>query len=171
MHPHTDECTAAIAGFATAVDPTQLGVLPTTCTLKDLSAVLESLPDERTAALGSQPVTATVRHFRSARLPQIRAWLSGDRVMLLDAESPAVAAEAYLQALGRPEARLDFPWEHVTLKDAELVWPARGVVLVSSPHVRGVIRVGIFPPTSLVMYLLTRRLNASSDESTESAGP
>jgi hypothetical protein len=70
-----------------------------------------------------------------------------------------------LHALGAPEGRFDYPWEHVTLKDAELVWPTRGVVLVSSPHVRGVVRIGIFPPTSLATYLMTTRLKMSSHDS------
>lgn len=149
--PMTD-CRAAIAAFASA-DPAQIRGLPATCTLADVSDVLTSLDASSRGALGPNSGPFDVRYYKSEKLPQIAAWIDGTgNLALLDTESPPGAEAAYLAALGEPEARLDYAWAGTMLAHAELVWPGRGVLVIASSGVRGVVRVGVFAPTSLAEY-------------------
>lgn len=150
--PHP-ECRAAIEGFASA-DPARLVPLPNGCTLADARAVLHSLDAESRGQIGEQPTMAfAIHYFSSDKLPQLSVWVDrDDRVILIDADRPPVSAEAYLRVFGEPEARLDYAWRGATLERGEHVWPARGVVVVASPDVTGVVRVGVFAPTTLADY-------------------
>jgi hypothetical protein len=157
------ECREAIEGFMSG-DAARLRALPADCTLADASAVVPPLAGEARGELGEQIRTPTLRYFTVAKFGRVRAWLDGEHIALLDAESPPAALDAYLHALGEPEARLDYAWEHTKLEGAELVWPARGVVVAASADVKGVIRVGIFPAMSLADYRRTTRYSGAIDD-------
>lgn len=147
------DCSAAISAFA-SVDPPHLRGLSATCTLADLSAVLKQLDGSTRGLLGNDGSAFDIRLFSSAKLEEIHAWIdSKGTVALLDADKPPGTEAAFLAALGEPEARFDYAWgTGGTLQKAELVWPAKGVVLVSSGHVTGLVRLGVFAPTTLADY-------------------
>jgi hypothetical protein len=157
------ECREAIEGFVSG-DAARLRALPAGCTLADVSAVVPPVEGEARGELGEQIRTPTLRYFTVPHFGRVRAWLDAEHIVLLDAEEPPAALDAYLHALGEPEARLDYAWEHVKLEGAELVWPARGVVVAASADVKGVIRVGIFPAMSLAEYRRTTRFVGKIDD-------
>ena len=156
--PMTD-CSAALSAFGSA-DPARVRGLPATCTLADVSAVLTPQTGSSRGDLGADGPAFDIRFFSSPALPQITAWLDEKGVVvLLDAENPPGTVAAYLAALGEPEARLDYVWGNVTLKQAELVWPAKGVVLVGGSGVKSLVRVAAFAPTTLADYEARLRYN------------
>ena len=166
--PMTD-CSAAISAFASA-DPTRVRGLPATCTLADVSAVLTAQTGSSRGDLGTDGPAYDIRFFSSARLEQIRVWIDErGTVAFIDAENPPGTHDAFIAALGEPEARLDYVWGNVTLKNAELVWPGKGVVLVAGSGVKGIVRLGVFAPSTLAVYEARLRYNGEdiSDHSDE----
>jgi len=144
------DCTDAVAGFASA-DPTRLRPLPATCTLDDVTKTLHSLDARSRGELAGR--TVAIHWFSSENLPKIHAWVDDTgHVVLLDADWPPGPADAFISALGPPEQKLDYEWRGSPLERAELLWPSRGAVMVSSDQVKGVIRIGVFAPTSLDDY-------------------
>jgi hypothetical protein len=147
-----NDCIAAIEAFASA-DPTRLRALPATCTLADATAVLHAPRAKTRGMLGTRDSGLDVHFFASEQLAEITAWVDQTgRLVLLDAERPPGKEAAYLTALGEPDARLDYVWGTSTLEQGELVWTARGAVIVAGPDVKAVVRVGVFAPTSLADY-------------------
>jgi hypothetical protein len=57
-----------------------------------------------------------------------------------------------MTALGHPDHELDYAYRGNTLEGAEKVWLGRGALVVASPHVKGLLRVGVFAPSSLDDY-------------------
>jgi hypothetical protein len=156
--PMTD-CSAAISAFGSA-DPARLRGLPERCTLADVSPVLTSLDATSRGILGPEGESYDIRFFSSSALEQITVWIdSRGQVVFLDAEKPPGTADVFLAALGEPEARLDYVWGDVPLKSAELVWPAKGVVLVASSGGKHLVRLGVFAPTTLADYQARLRYN------------
>jgi hypothetical protein len=152
MPPAQTECSAAITGFASG-DPAQLRPLPATCTLSDVAAALHSLDTDSRGVLAERKSLMTIRWFSSPKFPKILAWLDErGHVVLLDAVYPPGDANVYVRALGAPEHRLDYKWRGDVLQGAELVWPSHGAVVVTSPEVKGIIRIAVFAPTTLDDY-------------------
>ena len=148
----TTDCRTAIAAFATA-DPARVTGLPRGCTLADVARELTSLDASSRGSLGPEGGAFDVRYFKSAALAEIHAWLGADgAVALLDADTPPGVLDAFVAALGEPEARLDYPRSGIVLEKAEVVWPAKGVVFVAGTGVKGLIRIGVFAPPTLVDY-------------------
>lgn len=155
--PMTD-CSAALSAFG-SVDPVNLRGLPATCTLAEMGTVLKPLSGSSRGLLGRDETAFDIRYFAGSSLPQITAWLdTSGRVLLLDAESPPGKLENFIAALGEPEARLDYVWGDSTLKGGELVWPAKGVVLVAS-GTNHLVRLAVFAPTTLADYETRLRYN------------
>lgn len=159
------DCIAAIEAFASA-EPARLRALPASCTIADVTAALRSLDATSRGMLGKRSAALAVHYFAADQLPEIHAWADADgRVVLLDADRPPGSAAAYTTALGEPDARLDYPWKGSPLAQAEHVWAARGAVVVASPSVTGVLRVGVFAPTTLADYeAQLRYLDIETDE-------
>lgn len=156
--PMTD-CNAAISAFGSA-DPVTLRGLPATCTLADVAAALKPLDGSSRGELGPEAGAFDLHFFASPSLAQITAWIDArGRVVLLDAESPPGTAAAFGAALGEPEARLDYTWGDVPLSKGEMVWPAKGVVLVASGGGKNLVRLGVFSPTTLADYEARLRYN------------
>ena len=148
----SSECTDAIAGFASG-DPARLRPLPASCTLDDVKRTLKSLDASSNGMLAQRKDRVVVHWFSSERLAKIHAWVDEQgHLVLLDAEWPPTAAADYERVLGTPEHKLDYQWRGDVLQQAELVWLTRGAVVVASPNVKGVLRVGIFAPTTLDDY-------------------
>ena len=149
---HTNDCTAAITGFASA-DPARFRPLPAACTLADVQHALRDLHTTTRGSLAHRSDPMTIHWFASERLPEIHAWFDpGGHLVLLDADHPPGAAGDFARALGPPDHRLDYAWHASTLEKGEMLWLARGVVAVENPGVQGLLRVGIFAPTSLEAY-------------------
>ena len=148
----SNDCTDAIAGLASA-DPARMRPLPATCTVDDVTKTLHSLDTRSFGTLAQRKDRVAIHWFSSERLPKIHAWVDeAGHVLLLDAEWPPAPIEDYVKVLGPHEHTLDYQWRGDPLKDAERVWLGRGVVVVSSPAVKGVLRVGVFAPTTLEDY-------------------
>ena len=139
-------CRRAIAGFASA-DPQRLVTLPATCGIADAGAELHSLDAISTGELGEPIEVARVHHYAAPKLERVRIWERDGRVVLVEAEFPPAPVADYIRALGEPQVRL--PQEE--LPDPELVWPARGIMLVAAGPT-GASRVGLFPAQSLADY-------------------
>jgi hypothetical protein len=149
---HTNDCTAAIAGFASG-DAARFHPLPTTCTLADVQRTLRSLDTTTRGTLAHRTNPMTIHWFASERLPEIHAWFDpGGHLVLLDADNPPGSAEAFTAALGPPDHRLDYPWHASTIANGELLWLARGVVVIADAGAKVVRRVGVFAPTTLEAY-------------------
>jgi hypothetical protein len=148
----SSECTDAISAFASA-DPMRIRPLPSGCTLDDVKRTLHSLAAWTRGMLAERKDATIIHWFSSERLPKIRAWVDAtDHVILLDADSPPVSADDYAKVLGPPDQKLDYAWRGQTLEQAELVWLARGALVVASAGLKGVLRVGVFAPTTLDNY-------------------
>jgi hypothetical protein len=71
--------------------------------------------------------------------------------VLVDAESPPAPVADYVRVLGEPGARLDHEELDEVDRGAELVWPARGIVIITAGET-GASRIGLFPPQSIDDY-------------------
>jgi hypothetical protein len=146
------DCTAAIVAFVSA-DPARIVPLPSSCTAADVATALHPPDATSLGMLGKRDHRMKLHWFVSGKLARIRAWIDpAGRVVLLDAEWPPAPLEQYIKVLGQPDHRLDYAWSGTVLERGELLWLSRGVVIVASPGVTGIVRAGIFTPTSLDDY-------------------
>jgi len=149
---HTNDCTAAITAFASA-DPARFRPLPASCTLADVQHALRQLDTTTRGTLAHRNDPMTIHWFASEQLPEIHAWFDpSGHLVLLDADRPPGTLEAFTKAFGPPDHRLDYPWHATTIEKGELLWLARGVVVIQKPEVAGLLRAGIFAPTTLEAY-------------------
>lgn len=73
---------------------------------------------------------------------QVRAWLDGDRVAVLEVESPEITnSRELLDELGEPDGRLDAYRHTVRVPGGEWVYASRGLTLF------------VYPPDALIYHL------------------
>ncbi|HUS29160.1 MAG TPA: hypothetical protein VMZ53_11635 [Kofleriaceae bacterium] len=149
--PPSSPCEGAIAGFASA-EPAHLVVMPATCTRAELAAMMHDDNLWTRGSLGDANATYEMGYLSSPRLKNANAFLDEHgHVRLITAEMPPGTEAQYRAALGEPDVAIDYVFgdPDVVLRKGELLWLSRGVTLVVS---KGLIRVGIFPPTTLEQY-------------------
>ncbi len=92
---------------------------------------------------------------------QVRIWLKGDRVLMIDAdfsaEQPPVKTK--LPILGEPETRLDNYLGVIFIERSEWVYAGRGLTLFINPEDGTLLRLAIYPPTTADEYVRGLRLD------------
>jgi hypothetical protein len=172
MHSETpagnvSSCDAALELLAAARFGEWQG-LPSTCSIDDLSRRFgPPLGGPARAALGEDQLPTDFMVFGlNGQSRPLRVFEEHRRVLLLDLEYPTLGGDAdTLQAaLGAPAARLDFPWNVLLLKDAEWVYPGRGLTLFINPDTRKILRWAVYTPTDLETYMRRLRLQLAEHE-------
>jgi hypothetical protein len=142
--------------------------LPHDCDIDALSRRLGApLGGPARATLGQEQRPTEFMVFRlDGQSRPLRAFEEQRRVLLLDLEYPVFDddADELRTALGDPAARLDFPWNVLLLKEAEWVYPARGLTLYINPDTRKVLRWAVYAPTDLDAYMRRLRLQLAEHE-------
>jgi hypothetical protein len=83
----------------------------------------------------------------------VRAWLDGERLALLEVESPALANPTrLLSALGEPDARLDAYRYTVLVTAGEWVYARRGLTLFVYPTENYIYHLAVYAPCSVAEY-------------------
>lgn len=160
-------CEAALALLAAGSFQEWQG-LPPGCSIDDLTRYLGApLGGPARAALGEdlQPTDFMVFQLGGQSRP-LRAFDEQGRALLLDLEYPALGddADTLRAALGAPEAQLDFPWNVLVLREAEWVYPRRGLTLFINPDTRKILRWAVYAPTDLETYRRRLRLQLAERE-------
>jgi len=139
------ECALALEGFVSQ-DPARLRALPAACTLEDARQVLQATKAQTPTFLGTGNNPVRLYFFKAEKLKSVRVWIDQtDHVILVDTDHVPAPPEQYFQALGEPDAHLDFPWRSTVIPGGEHVWLNRGVSIVHKPdYTTRVIHVGIF---------------------------
>ncbi len=136
--------------------------LPAECRFADISRKFQLVADARgQSRLGDRQASFAVVTVSGYTEP-VRVWLDdADRVVLMDVEYPSMrlAPGDLLRVLGEPAAKLDTYWGTIELDAAEWVYPDRGLVLFINPDTNEVLRLGVFPATSLDGYEREFRMN------------
>lgn len=140
------------------------GLAPET-SLADVAAVCDADTTWRaTAWLGDehQPaewLSGTCREYEMG----IRIWVApgGHRVLLMDTESPVLRTElpVLLQTLGTPAAKLESYLGTFCLEESEWVFASRGLTLYVNPETLQLLRLAVYPATSLEDYRRNLRLD------------
>jgi len=142
--------------------------LPLDCSIEDLTRHFGApLGGPARAALGEDMLPTDFMVFQmSGQSRPLRAFEEQGRVLLLDQEYPVLGddADTLRAALGAPEAQLDFPWNVLVLKEAEWVYPRRGLTLFINPDTRKILRWAVYAPTDLVTYKRRLRLQLAERE-------
>lgn len=162
-------CDAAFAAIANG-DYSDWQGLPADC---PLGAFLERFPPVNDG-VGKFHLGSSFRSmaFRVSLPPRtgdepLRAWFDERRVVLVDMEASATLAsrrEALVAALGEPEAKLESYFGVLELKDAEWVYPERGITLIIDPEDDRLMRVLLYPRTDLDTYQRELRIDFEERE-------
>lgn len=138
-------------------DLSQWRGLPAECSLATVGSVLE-VPPGGPRASGSIGEAGRELEWLSASSPyfpySVRVWLSGDQVILLDAEILGKASdlEALVAKLGPPAATLDSYFGAAPMPGSEWVYPELGLTLFVEPENHNPLRVVVYPATTLAGY-------------------
>lgn len=138
------------------------GLAPET-SLADVAAVFPVEDDWRGAGhLGEEGREMSWLSVEAEGYPQgLRVWLDQDRVVLIDAESPALSTglPALLRAIGEPEARWEAYLGTLLIPGSEWVYPGRGLTLHVNPENGILLRLLAYAPTTLEGYRRRLRLD------------
>jgi hypothetical protein len=149
-----DSCSDAMSKFLSKDLTTWTG-LPATCTLAALSG-LEVGDDETQTVLGEAAEPAVYRRARASSYSEaITLWLRDGKIVRISVRLPELPdPPGLLHALGAPDAKLD-AWSAITptlVREAEWVYPRRGIALVLSSDKRNVLELVTYAPTSIDEY-------------------
>lgn len=93
----------------------------------------------------------------------IRIWVEPGqhRVLLMDTESPVLVTDlpVLLQTLGTPEAILDSYLGTFCLPESEWAFASRGLTLYVNPETQQLLRLAVYPATSVEDYRRNLRLD------------
>jgi hypothetical protein len=159
-----DSCEEALSAFARRQYGDWKG-LPA-CTLAQLTASFPLLNQGiGTGRLFDRPAEYRMVTVEGYPRP-VRAWFSGDRLALLDAEYPDASKTlaADFERLGEPELKLDSHWDIHLLAQGEWIWASRGLSALVNPGNRVVLRIRAFAPVSLEQYQKYLRIESRSIE-------
>jgi hypothetical protein len=130
--------------------------LPDECDLETIYRVLPPVVDaEAVGMLGA----FLPRRFRMVQAPgyprNIRVWFDGPRAVALEAGLPQLhrRLSETLSGWGEPEAKLDYMFDVLTLRQAEWVYAGRGLAAAINPDNQIALRIVVFAPTTLDRYL------------------
>src|SRR5271167_3176520 len=140
------------------------GLAPET-SLADVAAICDADMTWRAGAwLGeahrrAEWVNATFREYPMG----VRIWVEPgqDRVLLMDTEFPVLVTDlpVLLTTLGTPSAKLDSYLGTFCLPESEWTFPSRGLTLYVNPETQRLLRLGVYPATSLEDYRRSLRLD------------
>jgi hypothetical protein len=134
---------------------TSLRGLPATCTADDVASVLGSSGSPSRGRLGDPARDIELRFYRvDGWTQQLRGWYEHGRLLLVDVDRPEPPGgwQAFVQALGEPDGRLDYAWRIHTLREAEWVYASRGLAVVVKPDPGLILRLALFAPTTMGTY-------------------
>jgi|SRR5687767_9636821 len=142
--------------------------LPQGCVLTDVAAMF-SLSNQGVGAghLGRRQRQVEFRMFQVKGYQRpVRAWFDSTQLTMLDAEHPGLEQQlpGVLASLGEPEAKLDFYWDVVEIKKGELVYASRGITFFTDPTDNQVLRLLVFPATTIEDYIEKFRLEFRMQE-------
>jgi hypothetical protein len=137
--------------------------LPTGCSLTEMTAMFPLLNQGvGSGHLGRRHRQVEFRMLQVNGYQQpVRAWFDSMRLAMLDAEHPGLVEEqsaALLVSLGEPEAKFDFYWDVVEIKEGELVYSSRGMSLFTDPTDHQLLRLLVFPVMTVEEYVQNFRL-------------
>ena len=91
----------------------------------------------------------------------LRVWTVDDRVVLIDAREVRLAGgvSSLLAALGAPAATLDSYLGVLEIPRSELVFPDRGLTVYVNPENRALLRIAVYAPATLDLYVRDLRLD------------
>jgi hypothetical protein len=135
--------------------------LPKSCTIADLTQYFPRIsPGEGRAGLGRREAYFTrvkAESFDSS----IRVWLQDTQVLMLDVEALEKSSElsTLLSELGEPATKLDCYLGTLLFKEAEWVYPERGLTLFVDVNSQRLVHIVMFPATTMASYESEFRLN------------
>lgn len=142
--------------------------LPRGCSLTDVTAMFSLL--NQGVGVGHLGRRQRQVEFRMLQIKgyqrTVRAWFDAKQLAMLDAEHPGLEQQlsSVLASLGEPEAKLDFYWDVLEIKKGELVYASRGITFFTDPSDHRVLRLLVFPPTTLDDYIEKIRLEFRMQE-------
>jgi hypothetical protein len=156
--PAPSSCADALRAFAEHRFSNWRG-LPA-CTLDDVRAQWTLLDEEpHPGKIGETSGTWTAASVPGYDEP-VQIWFEGQRVLLLLAEYPEFESwPALLKQLGEPVERLDSHLSTLLIRGSEWIYPERGLTLYVNPENRALLRLAVYPPTTLARYQAELRLS------------
>ena len=91
----------------------------------------------------------------------VRVWLEEEKVLLLDVKYPQIVPDlpTLVARWGEPEAKLGSYLGTLFLSESEWVYPQRGATLFVNPKNKILLRLAVYPITTLETYQDRLRLN------------
>ena len=135
--------------------------LPKSCTIPDITQYFPRIsPGEGRAGLGRREANFTMVQADSFD-SSIRVWLQDTHVLMLDVEALEKSLElsTLLSELGEPGAKLDCYLGTLFFKEAEWVYPDRGLTLFVDTDSQRLVHIVMFPTTTITTYESEFRLN------------
>jgi len=104
---------------------------------------------------GEKNLQATFSYYETNNYSgEIRIWYRDDRFLKLDASHPDIdwIISGPLPKLNEPEAKLDYDFAGMMLRQGEWVFASRGLTAYLNPDFNRVVKVCVFLPTTLQRY-------------------
>jgi hypothetical protein len=161
-----NSCKAALRVFADKTFDQWRG-LPSGCKLPEIMTIFSLFnKGVSTGFLGHKKIQYRMLVLEGYLRP-IRAWFEGDTLLMLDAECPELPGGGLtlMKQLGKPDVKLDFYWNVLRLKRGEWVYAKRGIILFINPGNNILLRLLVFPPTTVDDYMTRLRLDQPRRES------
>jgi hypothetical protein len=131
--------------------------LPSNCTLEAVGKVFTVPPGDWRGAgyVGEEPRELSWLTVSGNNFPHsVRVWLDGDLVVLMDAE--ILGNESNLNMLlrkfGMPALQLDSYFGNAAMPKSEWVYPEMGLTLFVEPDNHNLLRVAVYPATTVEEY-------------------
>ena len=157
---YVNDCQARIQQLVSR-DFKQSTGLPEGCLLSDLTEIGVQIKEgEGVARLGQRKTNfrmLVVEGYEHA----VRVWLAAEKVLLLDVKYPQIDPDlpTLVAQWGEPAAKLGSYLGTLLLPESEWVYPQRGVTLFINPKNNILLRLAVYPPTTLESYQERLRLN------------
>jgi hypothetical protein len=127
---------------------------PGPCLLSAVVAAFgkDALSEAASGRLGEEGRQVFYHLLRQPGQDPLRLWVSEGSVVMVDWERPRLFFADQRERLGAPAAQLDFGWNVLTVSKGEWVYPDRGLAVLYNPPTGAVLRVLLFPATTLAAY-------------------
>jgi len=147
-------CASALQNFA-AREFTNWNGLPESCSLAEVTQQFRLMNE----GYGLARLGDTKREFRMLIVEgyehPVQLWSDGPRVLMLDVKYPSLSSSevaVLLNALGAPQAKLDYDWGTMRIEKGEWVYSDRGLALFVAPDSSSVFHLAVFPRTTMQDY-------------------